>query len=156
MILSEYDILHRQQQAFEKVKTGSQQNQLKAKMVGHKTQYFFAIRDGEKVIGICGLPVKILSIYQKEDGQLDDEDYFVDLAVETRVPEFYTEVKGILVTSISLTDQKGNCEVGLCNYADVNIVNEIMNEKYARAVGRPKLQLVVNKVDKQDTPDQQS
>lgn len=154
MILTEFDIQQRKHYA--EINSETLNGQKLAAVIGHPTEYFFAFRREGEVAGICGVPVKILNMYPKEGGVIGDEDYMVDLAVEARVPEFYTELKGILVTSMKCVSPNGETKVVLCNFNDIGVVNEIMNEKYVRTNGRPKLQLVVNNADNQETPDQQS
>lgn len=142
MILSDYDIQQKRKEFDEKkfeVEIG--RGSYPINIVGHPTQYFFAVETDEGIEGICGLNARLLSLRNREDPA--SEAFYADLAVETHIPGFYAEVLNELVTSITVIDSSGNKETGLCRYQDVEKVETVINSNF-KPNGKPKLQLVVN------------
>lgn len=157
MILTDYDIEQRRL-AFDAQISDKDEppNVHNVNVVGHHQWYFFAVKEGEAK-GICGLETRLLKVYPPKTPEDESINaFYMDLAVLSHVPGFYTELLDVRVTSISLTDPDGSSQTGVCQVEDLDIVIEIMNEKYDRANKRPRFQLVVNNADTQDTPDQPS
>ncbi len=139
MILSDYDIACRREEAEKK-------GHDKPNLIGHPVQYFFAHPVGNGETGICGVEGKLLGI---RDGNENDPDnlFYADLAILSHVPDFYVEYLNVPVTSVSIKDKVGVEDIGLCEYASLEIVMQTVNAAY-RPNGKPDLKLIVSNSEK--------
>lgn len=151
MILSDFDIEQRRAKFEEELNSRKEVRSVTdVNYIGHTTHYFFKYPIPDGSYGICGVVAKILKLYEPETE--NKELFKVDLAVASHITGFYVEDLGLEVTSVVMEDPQGNKVSGICRYIDVDAVEETMNKKYDKGVGRPKLQLIVNNAGTQDTP----
>ena len=96
---------------------------LEEKAFMHET-FIYILTSGGK--HLCGLPVHIVGM---RAGPVADGPFYVDLIVDTPVPDFYTYMQNVHVDSMALYDRQGTEKTGtaLCKPEDISKVIEIIN-----------------------------
>ena len=103
----------------EKLEPGS----LEAQAFMHET-FLYVLTDQNK--NLCGVPVRIVGM---RHGPVEEGPFYVDLVIETPVPDFYTFMPNVHVDSMTVYDRAGVEKIGsaLCRPEDIPKVTEIVN-----------------------------
>lgn len=105
------------------IKEKLEADSLEAKAFMHET-FLYVLTDHEQ--NVCGVPVRIVGM---RTGPVEEGPFYVDLVIETPVPDFYVYMQNIFVDSMSNMDRKTGKNVGpaLCKPEDTDRVMEIVN-----------------------------
>lgn len=99
---------------------------LKLRVIGMPLWYYFLTDNGN---GVCGMPVKVIGMRQGPEG--NDGPFFIDIAVETPVPDFFSLHNNLSVRSLTLEERDGSGkeinEPTVCPYDEVDKIMEIIN-----------------------------
>ncbi len=105
---------------------------------GTMSEFHFAhLMDGDNR-GVCGVNCVILALYRDSEKPEGDK-FYVDIGIEAHIPEFYTVLPKVIVTSVIVTDKDGKERNVLVEYENVDFIRDTINGVNTT---KPKLTLV--------------